>query len=191
MIRFAFKIAAEAARQARAEAATSSTSHAKFALLAAALFSDGIASVTGGKFSHVEIWYDGPQSSAWCFAAREPDGTGFRRIDLSDATLWEIVDIPGTPENWGDDSDYAWMQGRAGRAYGFASILDIELGKPLVTLPGADICSQCAFEFLQDRRDKWSGYVHTGMIAPSGDRLLSKGVFGLYDLLKGTQTINA
>lgn len=183
MIRFAFKIAAEAARRENG---------------LGKIFSEGIAEVTGGKFSHVEIWYDGPQNNAWCFTAREPDGTGFRQIDLSDATLWEIVDIPyllDYPDDLSqadtDVADYAWMQGRAGRAYGFASILDIELGKPLVTLPGADICSQCAFEFLQDRRDKWRGFPSTFMIAPSGDRLLAKGIFGLYDLLKRTQTINA
>jgi hypothetical protein len=113
------------------------------------IFSEGIARVTGGEFSHVEIWLSGPKSAARCFAAREPDGTGFTTLDLSDATLWTLVDIPDSDPSLECEQheDYAWCQGRVGRPYNFPGIVAIELGKPF-TAPGMDFCSQCALEIL-------------------------------------------
>ena len=81
-----------------------------------AFFSRAIKWKTGGRFSHVELWMAGPKESATCFSSREPEGTGYATIDLSEMVivtegghwgnptisqakpLWTCVEIPATPE---------------------------------------------------------------------------------------------
>lgn len=156
------------------------------------LFSLEIARVTGGPFSHVEMWLDGRITAARCFSSREPGGTQFATIDLSDAGLWTMVDIP-YPPIWTDRgacdaADFAWCQGRENRRYNFVGIMAIEFGGA-ITSPHDDFCSQCCFEFLQDRRGmlKWA---RTDWIAPSGFGKDGKR-WGLYELVTCAQKLPA
>lgn len=182
MIRLAFKVAEIAAARESG---------------ASRIFTLGIARVTGGFASHGEIWYYDDITKAWCFSAREPNGTEFAQIDISDPTLWRIVEVPypaealESPEKLAAciAADYAWLQGRAGRAYNFVGIAAMESGQPITTR-WADFCSQCIFEFLQDRRGMFPGWKKTEWIAPSGFGLDGKR-FGLYELVTGTQKLPA
>src|SRR5208337_632743 len=61
-----------------------------------AAFSLAIARFTGGKFSHVECWFEGPITAARCYSAREPHGTSIETIDLSDTSLWELISVATT-----------------------------------------------------------------------------------------------
>lgn len=109
------------------------------------LFTEGIARVTGGKYSHVQMWLDGPRNAARCFSSFEPDGTKFVIQDLTDTALWTLVDSRhGESQRLND-----WCLGRRGRRYNFTGILGIELGHSL-TDPHDDFCSQCCVEGPQD-----------------------------------------
>jgi hypothetical protein len=156
------------------------------------LFSLEIARVTGGPFSHVEGWLDGPITAARCFSSREPGGTQFATIDLSDGTLWTMVDIDGPPGlgiGGPGPGDFAWGQGRENRRYNFIGIMAIEFGGA-ITSPHDDFCSQCCFEFLQDRRGMFPKWARTDWIAPSGFGRDGKR-FGLHELVTGTQKLPA
>lgn len=47
------------------------------------IWSRGIAWFTMGKYSHVELWFDGPAAVALCFSSREGKGASFATVDLS------------------------------------------------------------------------------------------------------------
>lgn len=82
------------------------------------LFSKLIAWKTGGKYSHVEGWLSGPIEHAFCFSSREPKGTGYATIDLSNPKLWDIVPLQLTDVeeklvlvfcSGTDQKDYDWL----------------------------------------------------------------------------------
>ena len=72
----------------------------KDADLAGGFFSKAIKWKTGGRFSHVECWLSGPKEKAICFSSREPNGTGYATIDLTEQRkgrdLWTCIEIPCT-----------------------------------------------------------------------------------------------
>jgi hypothetical protein len=150
----------------------------------AQVFSLGIARVTGGDFSHVEaVLGRNPNGSYRCFSAREPEGTAFSDIDLTDTELWNIVNYPTAPSQ--DDLILAWCKGRQGRRYNFAGIAAIANGTRF-TDSHDDFCSQCCVELAQDNLDLWPG-LPPYWVAPSGWRGDPRRR-GLFELLKGLQT---
>ena len=124
---YAFKDAAECARRESG--------------LAAAVALE-IARVTGGRFSHVECWIDGPQNAAVCFSSREPVGTSIETIDLTDSKLWTVVPVPATlPAQ--DTLITGFALGSSGREYDMLGILGIGSGLGLHD-PFDRFCSSCA-----------------------------------------------
>jgi hypothetical protein len=168
VIQFAFKDAAVAATRES---------------FAGRLFAEGIAHVTGGNFSHVELWLSGPLNAAYCFSSREPAGTQFTTLDLTDTSLWTIVAAPAALLY---EQVLFWCKGREGRRYNFLGLDGIAIGTP-ITDPHDDFCSQCQFELLQDCLGIWQGS-RSYWIAPSGFGRDGKR-FGFYELLTGDQTI--
>jgi hypothetical protein len=151
---------------------------------AAKIFSLGIAKVTGGEFSHVEAVLDRNDNGSYrCFSAREPDGTNFADIDLSDASLWAVVNLPTSPSQ--NERILAWCQGRRGRRYNFSGIEGILLGRA-ITDSHDDFCSQCCTELLQDNLGLWTG-LPPYWVAPSGWRNDPRRR-GLFELVSGTQS---
>lgn len=59
-------------------------------------FSKAICWKTNGLFCHVELMLAGPLDDALCFSSREPHGTGFTHIDLTNSTVWDVVVLPVT-----------------------------------------------------------------------------------------------
>lgn len=159
----------------------------------AKIFSDGIARVTGGVYSHVALGLIKDRDSGlWqSFQAIEPDGTGFANLDFDDVSLWTTVDVPNayawTEQAAQYSADLAWCQGRRDRRYNFKGLAAIEFGGQF-TDKYDDFCSQVAFEFLQDRRGMFAGWSQTEWIAPSGFGKDGKR-FGLYELMTGSQTL--
>jgi hypothetical protein len=92
----------------------------KRADLAGTLFSKAIAWKTGGPFSHVELWMTGPRESATCFSSREPDGTGYATIDLSEP-LYTCVEISATPAQM--EAVRWFAEGTGKKRYDFLGIL--------------------------------------------------------------------
>lgn len=90
------------------------------------IFSLAIAEKTGSPFSHVEFWIDGPLTQARCFSSREPLGSGWAILDLSDKSLWTIVPLP----DWSDQDrlkvEY-FCRGSEGRDYDKSGIIGIDL----------------------------------------------------------------
>lgn len=92
----------------------------KDAELAGTFFSRLIRWKTGGRFSHVELWIDGPRENALCFSSREPHGTGYAHINLS-SPLFTIVEIAATPQQ---EMDVRWFaEGTGVKRYDFLGIL--------------------------------------------------------------------
>lgn len=60
---------------------------------AGGFFSRAIVWKTGGPYSHVELVLSGELENAECFSSREPSGTGFTRLNLTDSTLWTVVPL--------------------------------------------------------------------------------------------------
>lgn len=151
----------------------------KIAEKAGGLFSSQIQFVTGSKFSHVELWLSGPQDKAMCYSSREPYGTAFQTVDLSDSKLWEIVHLESTPEQ---ENRVLWFcRGDAGRSYDALGILGI--GSGLGAHDEQDrFCSEAIFYILQQvfgfhpEIERW-------MVAPGWPTADGKR-FGLYELVK-------
>ena len=147
-------------------------------------FSLGIARVTGGEFSHVEIVLSRNDNGSYkCFSSREPGGTNFADIDLTDQELWKVVNFPTSPVD--DARILAWCQGRRGRRYNFVGIAAI-LNGLAITDPHADFCSQCATEMPQDLFNQWPG-LPGYWVAPSGWRDDPRRR-GHYELTTGVQS---
>lgn len=141
-------------------------------------FSRLIRDVTGGEYSHVQMWLDGPRNAARCFSAFEPDGTRFQVDDLTDAALWTIVDMdPATAATPNATADNAWCKGRCTRRYNFLGIVGSLFEGPL-TDKYDDFCSQCCFEFLQDMRGLFP-LVNSVTVAPSSGKPKRVGLFQL------------
>ena len=90
-----------------------------------AFFSRAIKWKTGGRFSHTELWLAGPKESATCFSSREPGGTGYAVIDLSEMVngqpLWTCIEIPMTPQQMYGANMF--VAGIGTRRYDFLGIL--------------------------------------------------------------------
>lgn len=151
---------------------------------AGSVFSEGIARVTGGKYSHVQcsIANTPDRMGVDSFGCVEPGGAvilpGF---DYSDRLLWGAVQIPTTSEQ--DAGIVGWSRGRLGRNYDFVDIAGIALGRPLCN-GNSDICSRYAVELLQ-----WEvgppflvGVKNACLVSPSGFVGDPHGRSGLFDL---------
>jgi hypothetical protein len=137
----------------------------KVAAKAGGLIAEGIAKVTGGEYSHVEIWLDGAQGAAWCFSSREPVGTGFRTLDLSDPELWRIVPLDLTPQQ---EERLLWFcMGADGRPYNLLGILGIATDTSCHE-KGAWFCSETAYRALQAVTGRWKNGPDPWHVAPSG-----------------------
>lgn len=106
-------------------------------------FSLAICDDTCGDFSHVECWHEGPITAAVCSASREPDGISFRTIDLSDRSLWSIIEIPSSATL--DLLAYYFAKGSAGKKYDGIGILRIGTGIGTHD-PSQRFCSEYASE---------------------------------------------
>jgi hypothetical protein len=165
-VKFAFKIAAEAARVDS---------------LMGRIYSKAIQKVTGGLYSHVELVIDDSvPAHALSFSSREPSGTGFTHINLTDTALWDVVDGFAVDKA----TIMAWCDGRSGRRYNMAGIAGIALGKA-ISDPADDYCSQCCYEAAR-YFGRLAPSIPSEFVAPSGMGK-DKKRYGLYELLDGTQ----
>lgn len=88
---------------------------------AGGFFSKAIKWKTGGTYSHVELALSGDFENALCFSSREPEGTSFTHINLTDSNLWTIV-----PLNLNLFQEYEiqiFCQGTGHKRYDFLGIL--------------------------------------------------------------------
>jgi len=140
-------------------------------------FARAIQHVTGGKFSHVELWLSGTQKEAFCYSSREPEGTGHKTIDLTDLELWTIVPLPIEPHL---EPFAMWYSlGSSGRPYDFAGILGIGTDTKAHT-DFARFCSEECFELIKKITGWWPG-IERWHVAPSGFQQRGDR-YGLYEL---------
>lgn len=151
---------------------------------AGSVFSEGIARVTGGKYSHVQcsIGMTEDRKSVDSFGCVEPGGAVLMpAFDYSGRALWDAIEIPTyDPQDFGI---VGWSRGRLGRKYDFIDIAGIALGRPLCNRD-SDICSRYAVELLQ-----WQvappflvGVKNACLVSPSGFVGDPHGRSGLFDL---------
>lgn len=145
--------------------------------------SDVIKARTGGEFSHVELWLGGPQSAAMCYSSREPVGTGFATLDLTDAAIWKIVPIPATADQ--ERNAYWFCLGDSGRPYDFIGLAGIGTDQVHLRNTSARFCSNCCAHVMQQCLGMLPG-VDPWLIAPSGfDGPGNR--HGLYELVTGAE----
>jgi hypothetical protein len=148
---------------------------------AGAVFSEGIARITHGKYSHVQCSDDIPTApyKYYSFGCVEPDGAVLMPdFDYSDRALWDGVTIPTTAvQDWGI---MGWARGRLGRGYDYKNIAGIALGEALCS-PADDICSRYAVELLQWQvaPDFLKAIKNACLVPPSG---VLHGNTGLFEL---------
>lgn len=138
-----------------------------------------IARITGGLYCHVEAWIDGPVSAALCFSSRQPIGTYFATLDLTDKTLWRIVNVPTTPME--DAAIMGFCVGTSGRRYDTFGILGIGLSTT-VHDPYDRICSETCFEIAADVLHRMPPGIERWQVAPSGLTCTGKR-YGFFELL--------
>ena len=136
----------------------------QYAARAGGLVAEAIAGVTGGRFSHVELWLNGPRDRAECYSSREPVGTGFATIDLSDDSLWVTVPLVLSGEQ--ETALYWFCRGSTGRPYDFMGIAGIAMDTRAHS-GFARFCSEACCEALQVIGGWWQG-IQPWHVAPSG-----------------------
>lgn len=115
-------------------------------------FSKAIMWKTGGPYSHVEMVFAGPLENAECFSSRQPHGTGWAHIDLSDKKAWDIVVLTTTPEQ--EQRIHAFCDGCGNKDYDWMGILGFVL--PWGEHDDEDrFCSEIATEALQKVLGWW------------------------------------
>jgi hypothetical protein len=147
------------------------------------LFDEAIARWTGGQYCHVETWLSGAINAARCYSARQPCGTGFDTIDLSDCALWRVVRVDTDPYEEAKALGYAI--GGEGRPYNMAGIIGIGTDSK-ISIPWDRFCSQECFRlgtelFASMRKFASIDPLH---VAPSGR---PPGGYGMFELLTGVQ----
>ena len=141
-----------------------------------------IARFTEGRFCHVEAWIRGPITAAVCFSSRQPHGTYFETIDLSDTSLWEIVTVSTTDME--DAEVMGFCIGCSGRKYDTYGILGIGLVSTLHD-PFDRICSEVCYQIPSDVLHRpFPPGIERWQVAPSGITVPGKR-YGFYELLKG------
>ena len=132
----------------------------KDADLAGGFFSKAIKWKTGGRFSHVECWLAGPKEAAVCFSSREPDGTGYAVIDLTEQRkgrdLWTCMEVPLTPDE--ELFVRGFCEGTGFRRYDYAAILGFVLDRKrthdrarvFCSEWNCSMCQKCLGRFLTD-----------------------------------------
>ena len=141
-----------------------------------------IANFTQGAYCHVEAWLRGPIIAALCFSARSPHGTYFETLDLSDSSLWAIVDVPTVPIE--DAEAMGFAIGCSGRKYDTYGILGIGLAAT-VHDPFDRICSEVCYELAADVLHRpFPAGIERWQVAPSGVTVPGRR-YGLFELLKG------
>jgi hypothetical protein len=142
-------------------------------------FERAIVAVTHGKFCHVELWIDGPITSASCHASREPEGTSNQLQDLTQP-YWQLVQLPYDPISL--ETLQGWAVGDSGRKYGLLTIGGIGSGAQFVHDPTDRICSEDAFLACRDIiRLPFPPEVKSWMVAPDGHPPNGWGLFELVE----------
>lgn len=186
-----FKNAARAAALSRQAAKTAHSIAEAAELEASAVFSLGIARVTGSDVSHVQIALamSADRSASSGFGCVEPAGAVYPlNSDYSDKALWTLLEIPTTTA---EDHDLTmWAKGRRGRRYDFTDIVGLELGRALSVGDG-DICSRYAVEMMQDCLPRLLVFqrLNACMIAPGGFHGDPHGRSGLLELASPLGTL--
>lgn len=142
-----------------------------------AFFSSAIHLKTGSPYSHVEFWLDGPLNAARCFSSREPAGSSWSTLDLTDALLWTIVPIPSaTPEQL---SHIEWFaNGARGRDYDALGIMGVELGNGAHDTSDR-FCSEMVFDIGQNCLG-WPKDIPRWLVTPGWTK--GGNIHGLYEL---------
>ena len=144
------------------------------------LFTAEIMHFTGGMYSHVEFWLKGEIGEATCFSSREPLGSSFSVIDLSNPAEWTIVEIGPFDDLTMVEAEW-FCKGTEGRLYDGVGIVGIGTGQARVHDPYARFCSETCAEIGQKVFNlKVLEGLNAWQIAPSGH---PRNGFGLYDLL--------
>lgn len=101
---------------------------------------------TGSPYCHVEIWFDGDAAKALTYSAKEPKGTRFTYLDLTEPGLWDFIEIPATIAEVKGCIRYARDLGR--KAYDWLGIIGFVL--PWSNAHDADdrFCSEVCDEVL-------------------------------------------
>jgi hypothetical protein len=130
-----------------------------------------IARESNSPYSHVEGWLSGAQNKAFCFSSREIYGAGFKFLDLTDSSLWEIVPIDLTFDQI--SRTQAFCQGSDGKGYDGVGLIGYALKDPAIHDYSKVFCSEVWAEIAAKC---W------GKILPRDPWLISPG--DLYTLVK-------
>lgn len=153
-------------------------------------YSQGIYLRTGGQFSHVELVFN-PEDGfdkALCYSSREPDGTSFQTLDLTDKTLWTVVPLTNITDPHLMEQCMWYCKGSADRAYDWAGICGIGIDKTNMHWSEARFCSEEVLIVLQEVFGMFPGLA-PWRVAPSGFNHVTDGsLHGLYELVTGAQT---
>lgn len=116
------------------------------------LFDRSIAWKTKSQFVHAELVLAGPLKSAECFSSRQPNGTGFAYIDLTDSRIWTVVALPVTQRQ--SDALQDFCDGCGHKSYDWLGILGFVL--PWGEHDDHDrFCSEICTEALQKMLGCW------------------------------------
>ena len=108
-------------------------------------WSEIIAKLTRGPYSHVEMWLSGPQDKADCFSSREGSGCGYAVPDLTDEKLWKILDVQAPVGIW----IAGFCDGSNGKPYDYLDLLDALTGRGRENFSIGRFCSGVTTEALQ------------------------------------------
>lgn len=111
------------------------------------LWSKLIAQLTKGPYSHVEMHISGELLEANCFSSRELSGCAFGTINLGEAAMWELLEIPTTPIQ--DLQAAAFAAGSNGKPYDYMDLVDALRGNGGQRFHYGRFCSSVTTELLQ------------------------------------------
>ncbi len=105
-----------------------------------------IAQLTQSKYSHVELWMDGPPAQAHCISSREGSGVSWAYLNLAPGH-WDIIPLDIELE----DRDYlrGFCDGSVGKSYDYQDLLDALMGLARNDFPIGRFCSGFCVEALQ------------------------------------------
>jgi hypothetical protein len=102
---------------------------------------------TKGPLVHVELWLTGARENAECFSSRQPHGTGYAHVNL---TNYVCIEIPATQLQM--DETRLWCAGVGWKRYNWTAILGFVAPSKIDDRTDMT-CSECCTKWAQDVMD--------------------------------------
>jgi hypothetical protein len=153
------------------------------------LYAQLIYQRTGGQYSHVELVFNPEDgfANALCYSSREPGGTGFKYIDLTNKDEWTVVPLTNITDPHVMEKALWYCKGSSDRAYDYIGICGIGIDKTDMHWTQARFCSEEVTVVLQEVFGMFPG-MHSWRVAPSGFGATDDlSLHGLYELVTGAQ----